>query len=67
MKIFTREPREVVLLEMEQVLVGLAVGLGQGLLLQRRLLKGLHQLLSQHQKDLLPNQLKKDQLPSQFL
>ena len=74
MKIFTREPKEV-----EQVLVGLAVGLEQGLLLQRPLLKDLHQLQSQLQKDplpksqpqlpkdLLPSQLPKDQLPSQFL
>ena len=75
MKISTREPKEAVLLEAEQVLVGLE----QGLLLQRPLPKDLHQLLSQLQKDplpksqpqlpkdLLPNQLPKDRLPSQFL
>lgn len=79
MKIFTREPKEAVLLEAEQVLVGLAVGLEQGLLLQRPLPKDLHQLRSQLQKDplpksqpqlpkdLLPNQPPKDRLPSQFL
>lgn len=79
MKIFTREAKEAVLLEAEQVLVGLAVGLEQGLLLQRPLPKDLHQLLSRFQKDplpnsqpqlpkgLLPNQLPKDLLPNQLL